>query len=90
MKLLSGVRLFVTPWTVAGSAVHGIFQARILEWAAISFSKRSNKDNINKDDRNSLVIKSLLGELRSHKPHGMAKIIKKRMIITSVYHVPST
>ena len=61
-----------------------------MEWAVISFSKRSNKDNINKDDRNSLVIKSLLGELRSHKPHGMAKIIKKRMIITSVYHVPST
>ena len=73
-----------------GSVVHGIFQARILEWAAISFSKTSNKDNTNKDDRNSLVIKSLLGELRSHKPHGMAKIIKKRMIITSVYHVPST
>ena len=25
------------------SAVHGIFQARILEWIAISFSKESNK-----------------------------------------------
>ena len=31
----------VTPWTVSlpGSSVHGIFQARILEWVAISFSK---------------------------------------------------
>ena len=66
-----------TDSSLPGSAVHGIFQARILEWAAISFSKTSNKDNTNKDDRNSLVIKSLLGELRSHKPHGMAKIIKK-------------
>ena len=30
----------VAPWTVAlpGSSIHGIFQARILEWVAISFS----------------------------------------------------
>ena len=31
-----------TPWTVCslpGSSVHGILQARILEWAAISFSR---------------------------------------------------
>ena len=28
------------PWTVPGSSVHGIFQARILEWIAISFSRR--------------------------------------------------
>ena len=41
---LSRVRLFVTPWTVAyqGSSVDGIFQARILEWYAISFSRRSS------------------------------------------------
>ena len=37
---LSHVQLFMTPWTVArqappGSSVHGIFQARILEWVAI-------------------------------------------------------
>ena len=39
--LFSRVRLFVTPWTVSlpGSYVHGILQARILEWVAISFSK---------------------------------------------------
>ena len=37
----SQVRLFATPWTVAHQAplsVHGILQARILEWVAISFS----------------------------------------------------
>ena len=28
----------VTPWSLPGSSVHGILQARILEWAAISFS----------------------------------------------------
>ena len=35
------VWLFVTPWIVAhpGSSVHGISQARILEWFAISFSR---------------------------------------------------
>ena len=32
------VRLFVTSWTVAH---HGIFQARVLEWVAISSSRRS-------------------------------------------------
>ena len=39
--LLSHVRLFATPWTVAppGFSVHGISQARILESVAISFSR---------------------------------------------------
>ena len=37
VKLLSCVRLFATPWTVAYQAPPsmGVFQARILEWAAI-------------------------------------------------------
>ena len=50
MKLLSHVRLFVTTWTVAYQALpvmgfsgHGIFQARILEWVDISFSRRSSQ-----------------------------------------------
>ena len=40
-QLLSDVWLFVTPWTVAhqGSSVHGIFQATIVEWVAVSFSR---------------------------------------------------
>ena len=44
VKSLSRVRLFATPWTVAyqGSSVDGIFQARILEGDAISFSRRSS------------------------------------------------
>ena len=42
VQSLSHVWLFVTPWTAAhpGSSVHGIFQARILEWVAISFCRR--------------------------------------------------
>ena len=43
MKSLSHVRLFTTSWTAcspSGSSIHGIFQARVLEWVAsrLSFS----------------------------------------------------
>ena len=39
--VLSHVWLFATPWTVnhVNSSAHGIFQARILEWPAICFSR---------------------------------------------------
>ena len=42
-KSLSHVQLFVCPWICGppGSSVHGIFQARILEWVAISLSRGS-------------------------------------------------
>ena len=33
--------------SLQGSSVHGIFQARILEWVAISFSKRAQRVQIN-------------------------------------------
>ena len=41
---LSHVRLFATPMDCSspGSTVHGIFQARILEWVAISSSRGSS------------------------------------------------
>ena len=39
-KSLNCVRLFTTLWTAAYQAVHGIFQARVLEWGAIAFSER--------------------------------------------------
>ena len=39
VKLLSHVWLFVTPWTIT---VHGILQARILEWVAFHFSRGSS------------------------------------------------
>ena len=40
--MLSRVWLFVIPWTVVYQAsLHGIFQARVLEWVAISFSRGS-------------------------------------------------
>ena len=39
MSLLSCVQLFVTPWRPLGSSIPGTFQARILEWVVISFSR---------------------------------------------------
>ena len=36
---LSHVQLFVTHWTIACQTPCGIFQARIMEWVSISFSK---------------------------------------------------
>ena len=42
VKSLSHVRLSATPWTACslpGSSIHGIFQARVLEWGAIAFSE---------------------------------------------------
>ena len=44
--VLSHVQLFVTPWTVCSlpdSSVHGILQARILEWVATSFFRGSSR-----------------------------------------------
>ena len=43
VKLLSRVQLFATPWTVTYQAPPsmGFLQASILEWVAISFSRRS-------------------------------------------------
>ena len=39
VKLLSRVRLLATPpGSPPGSSVHGILQARVLEWGAIAFS----------------------------------------------------
>ena len=43
--VLSRVRLFATPWTIApspGSSIRVIFHARILEWVAISSSRGSS------------------------------------------------
>ena len=37
---LSHVQLSATPWSPPGSSVHGILQARILEWFAISSSRK--------------------------------------------------
>ena len=44
MKPLSCVQFFATPMdcSLTGSSTHGIFQARVLEWVAISFPRASS------------------------------------------------
>ena len=41
--LLSCVGLFCNPMYSPGSSVHGILQARILEWVPIPFSRESSQ-----------------------------------------------
>ena len=41
-QMLSHDQLFAVPWTVAGSSANRIFQARILEWGSISYSRGSS------------------------------------------------
>ena len=57
---LSPVRLFRDPvdCSPSGSAVHGLFQARILEWVAISFLTGSSDPGIKPE---SLVSPALAG-----------------------------
>ena len=44
VQLLSRVLVFCDPtdYSLPGSFVHGILQARVLEWVAISFSRGSS------------------------------------------------
>ena len=45
LSRFSHAQLFATLWTVSlpGSSVHGISQARLLEWVEISFSRGSSQ-----------------------------------------------
>ena len=55
-----------TPWTVAcpGSSVHGILQARILEWVAISFSRESSQP------RNRIQVSRIAGRFFTDRHKG--------------------
>ena len=54
--VLSCVPLFMTQGLQPGSSVHGISQARILEWVAISFSRGSFRPGIEPSPLSSLVL----------------------------------
>ena len=61
--VFSRVRFSGNPWTVRppGSSVHGIFQAKILEWVAISYYSRESSGP--RDRTASLVSPALAGGL---------------------------
>ena len=51
-----------------GSSVHGIFQARILEWAAISYSRGSSQP------RDRTRISCIASEFFTAEPPGKSKL----------------
>ena len=56
-----------TPWIVApGSSVHGILQARILEWVAISFSRGSSRPGIEPTLQTESLSSEPPGKLPNH------------------------
>ena len=63
---------FVTPWTISlpGSSARGIFQARILEWVAISCSRGSSPGKIHgiRDQAMSLASPALAGGFFTTEP----------------------
>ena len=80
-QLLSHIWLFVTPGTDCspqGSSIHGISQARILEWVATSFSRGSSQP------RDQMVSLALAGEFFTTEPPGKPHLKKKNSICLKV------
>ena len=77
--LVSHVQLFQNPmdYSVAGSAIHGMFQARIMQWVAISFSRESFKSK----DQTCISHKQTPSLQLSHTGSTMEyySVIKKRV-----------
>ena len=84
-----------TPWTVCsppGFSVHGIFQARIIEWVSISFSRGSSRPR----DRTHIScigrgILLLLSHLGSHPPSitGISKNQEGQVDVKALQKEPS-
>ena len=58
--------------SLTGSSVHGIFQARVLEWGAIAFSRAWDRCVIN---RRNLMLMEHLDKIQTHKFYTCDKII---------------
>ena len=79
---LSHVQLLATPWTAnpPSSSVHGISQARILDWVAISFFRGSSQPGIEP------VSLTLAGRFFTIEPPGKPRDkIKQRCICKDVH-----
>ena len=66
--MLSHVQLFCDPmdYSTLGSSVHGILQARILKWVAISFSRGSSQPREQTCIAGGLLMDGAITEARSH------------------------
>ena len=89
--MLSHVRLFATPFSVA--SVHGILQARIMEWVAIPFSRGSSqpKDRIRvsciADGFFTIWATSEAPKGMGHSQSKMITIILTKTIITAITEI---
>ena len=73
VEMLGHVRIFCNPMDCSppGSSVHGILQARILEWVAISFPRGSSpRGPLPKDQTWSLESSALTGGFFATEPPG--------------------
>ena len=59
-----------------GSSVHGILQARVLEWGAIAFSKKESLATVNLTIEASLGIIPLDSEDKNLRPYGENLLVK--------------
>ena len=56
----------------SGSSIHGIFQARVLEWGAIAFSDpHTRRLNLERGDRDNCAVLSRSVVSDSFQPHGL-------------------
>ena len=66
--------------SLPGSSVHGIFQARVLEWVAISFSRGSSQP------RDRTRVSCIAGRCFYHLSHkGNQKDMRKEKIVLSLF-----
>ena len=71
-------------WSLPGSTVHGIFQARILEWVAISFSKLWKAELFFSNSEKPLdqifyhqrICKIKTSEIKHYRIQGIIKLLK--------------
>ena len=61
--------------SLSGSSIHGIFQARVLEWIAISFSRESSRP------RDKTQVSCIVG--RHFYPESQRKAMHKKVQTTS-------
>ena len=61
------------PSSLPGSSIHGIFQARVLEWVAISFSKADNKP-YPKKRVDSLEKALMMGKIEGRRRRGRQRM----------------
>ena len=73
--------------SLPGSSIHGIFQARILEWVAISFSRYADDTTIMAESEEEL--KSLLIRVKEESEKAGLKLsiqkVRSRHLVPSLY-----